>query len=201
MVHATSKSDSRQGFQFLSGLRVHTIPQRDRRMATTMHSKTSFVRALAVGLLVSSANAVCNPDCPGDRPIARGDARNPANSNALWGGTPAPTPVDPDLLTLYLLDGTKTDPGAVCLDGSPGGFYFRPALTAEHKNDWLLHFKGAGWSVHIRLQLDASYICPSDFGPCVHNCAWLGAMVIPIHAPLCTWQRVHHAHTRNCLSV
>ena len=32
----------------------------------------------------------------------------------------------------------------MCLDGSPGGFYLKPATSIKHGNDWLLHFKGAG---------------------------------------------------------
>jgi hypothetical protein len=35
--------------------------------------------------------------------------------------------------------------GAVCLDGSPGVFYWHPATDPKHKHDWLLSFKGDGW--------------------------------------------------------
>lgn len=37
------------------------------------------------------------------------------------------------------------DPGAVCLDGSPGVFYWHPATDPKHANDWILSFKGDGW--------------------------------------------------------
>lgn len=35
--------------------------------------------------------------------------------------------------------------GAVCLDGSDAGFYFKPAPKPTNMKDWQLHFKGAGW--------------------------------------------------------
>ena len=35
--------------------------------------------------------------------------------------------------------------GAVCLDGSPGVFYWHAATDPKHKNDWILSFKGDGW--------------------------------------------------------
>ncbi len=34
--------------------------------------------------------------------------------------------------------------GAVCLDGSPPGYYFHPG-TGSGANKWLLHLKGGGW--------------------------------------------------------
>jgi len=37
------------------------------------------------------------------------------------------------------------DKTAVCLDGSPGVFYWHPATDPKHKNDWILSFKGDGW--------------------------------------------------------
>jgi hypothetical protein len=47
-------------------------------------------------------------------------------------------------------DRTKTDPfflktGAVCLDGTPAGFYFSPAVGSKNTNDWQLYFEGGGW--------------------------------------------------------
>jgi hypothetical protein len=54
-------------------------------------------------------------------------------------------PVDPNTMELVLMPEKAASQGAVCLDGSPGGFYYRAATDPEHKNDWLLHFKGAGW--------------------------------------------------------
>ena len=57
----------------------------------------------------------------------------------------AATAVDPGKMDLVLMPDKATNEGAVCLDGSPAGFYFRPALSPDNKNDWLLHFKGAGW--------------------------------------------------------
>ena len=44
-------------------------------------------------------------------------------------------------MRLYLLNNTETS-GAVCLDGSPAGFYFSPATNEESKNDWQIYFEG-----------------------------------------------------------
>ena len=53
--------------------------------------------------------------------------------------------VDPNTMRLVLMPSLAKSKGAVCLDGSPGGFYWRPATDPAHANDWLFHFKGAGW--------------------------------------------------------
>ena len=45
---------------------------------------------------------------------------------------------------MKLVSLADTDPGAVCLDGSPGTFYFS-AATQDHSNDWLIFFQGGGW--------------------------------------------------------
>ena len=47
-------------------------------------------------------------------------------------------------MTLQLLNDTKTS-GAVCLDGTPGGFYFSKATNASNANDWQIYFQGGGW--------------------------------------------------------
>ncbi len=36
--------------------------------------------------------------------------------------------------------------GAVCLDGSPPGYYFRPG-TGSGANKWLMYLKGGGWCI------------------------------------------------------
>lgn len=35
---------------------------------------------------------------------------------------------------------------AYCLDGSNGGFYYRPASTPAARTKWKLHFMGGGWA-------------------------------------------------------
>ena len=35
--------------------------------------------------------------------------------------------------------------GAVCLDGSPGAFFFSPAADAANANNWQIYFQGGGW--------------------------------------------------------
>ena len=44
---------------------------------------------------------------------------------------------DPTIMNLYLLNNTE-ESGAVCLDGTPAGFWFSPATNASNKNDWQL---------------------------------------------------------------
>lgn len=39
--------------------------------------------------------------------------------------------------------------GAVCLDGTPGGFYLRPATTEVDKNKWVIFFQGGGWCYNL----------------------------------------------------
>ena len=34
--------------------------------------------------------------------------------------------------------------GAVCLDGSPGAFFFSPAADAANANNWQIYFQGGG---------------------------------------------------------
>ena len=35
---------------------------------------------------------------------------------------------------------------AYCLDGSNGGYYYRPASSAAARTKWKLHFMGGGWA-------------------------------------------------------
>ena len=59
--------------------------------------------------------------------------------------SPPPPPVNPHEMSLYKMNDFARTTGAVCLDGSPGAFYYRPATNETYKDDWVLHFKGAGW--------------------------------------------------------
>jgi hypothetical protein len=55
-----------------------------------------------------------------------------------------PTPPKPGVLELTLLpDAAKTD-GAVCLDGSPAGYYWRAGVGEDAKK-FLIIFNGGGW--------------------------------------------------------
>jgi len=42
---------------------------------------------------------------------------------------------------LFLLDAAT---GARCLDGTPSGFYFQPALTDKGNSSWVIHLEGGG---------------------------------------------------------
>jgi hypothetical protein len=50
--------------------------------------------------------------------------------------SPANQVIDLTLLTNY--------PSAVCLDGTPAGYYFRPSSSAE-STKWMLYMEGGGW--------------------------------------------------------
>ncbi|KAJ9448584.1 Pectin acetylesterase 5 [Diplonema papillatum] len=45
---------------------------------------------------------------------------------------------------LTLMEEDVSSMGAMCLDGSPGGFYYS-AGNAANKNNWLIFFQGGGW--------------------------------------------------------
>eukprot|EP01060_Flectonema_neradi_P016360 TRINITY_DN22970_c0_g1_i1.p1 TRINITY_DN22970_c0_g1~~TRINITY_DN22970_c0_g1_i1.p1 ORF type:complete len:429 (+),score=67.52 TRINITY_DN22970_c0_g1_i1:30-1289(+) len=48
------------------------------------------------------------------------------------------------LMNLVMLnDSIKV--GAVCLDGTASGFYFKKAATSANINNWVIHFQGGGW--------------------------------------------------------
>eukprot|EP01059_Diplonema_ambulator_P008596 TRINITY_DN18257_c0_g1_i1.p1 TRINITY_DN18257_c0_g1~~TRINITY_DN18257_c0_g1_i1.p1 ORF type:complete len:426 (+),score=84.63 TRINITY_DN18257_c0_g1_i1:64-1341(+) len=47
-------------------------------------------------------------------------------------------------LKLHLMT-DKAAAGAVCLDGSPGGFYYSMATNEENKGDWVFWLQGGGW--------------------------------------------------------
>jgi len=48
-------------------------------------------------------------------------------------------------MDLVLLKEAAVKTGAVCLDGSPAGYYFKKATTTKSANKWILHFHGGGW--------------------------------------------------------
>jgi hypothetical protein len=48
------------------------------------------------------------------------------------------------VMNLHLLNDTDAS-GAVCLDGSPGGFYFSKATSEEAKDDWQIYFQGGAY--------------------------------------------------------
>eukprot|EP00755_Sulcionema_specki_P009715 Sspe_Gene.6470::Locus_2179_Transcript_1_2_Confidence_0.800_Length_1410::g.6470::m.6470/K19882/NOTUM; O-palmitoleoyl-L-serine hydrolase len=48
-------------------------------------------------------------------------------------------------MNLYLLSDKKESMGAMCLDGTPFGFYYVKAAAPENKDDWQIYFQGGGW--------------------------------------------------------
>jgi hypothetical protein len=61
-------------------------------------------------------------------------------------GPAPPSPPKPSDMKLTLLTEAAAKAGAVCLDGSPGGYYWRPGTGAD-ANKFLLVFNGGGWCV------------------------------------------------------
>eukprot|EP00462_Mataza_sp_D1_P017136 CAMPEP_0175152716 /NCGR_PEP_ID=MMETSP0087-20121206/19284_1 /TAXON_ID=136419 /ORGANISM="Unknown Unknown, Strain D1" /LENGTH=449 /DNA_ID=CAMNT_0016439211 /DNA_START=148 /DNA_END=1497 /DNA_ORIENTATION=+ len=49
-----------------------------------------------------------------------------------------------DVMNLFMLNDTEKS-GAVCLDGTPAGFYFSPAVDPANANNWQIYFQGGGW--------------------------------------------------------
>ena len=48
---------------------------------------------------------------------------------------------------LVLLHDAAQRSGAVCLDGSPGGYYFQKG-TGNGSSGWMIHLQGGGWCVN-----------------------------------------------------
>eukprot|EP00040_Diaphanoeca_grandis_P012350 m.62645 g.62645 ORF g.62645 m.62645 type:complete len:433 (-) comp23183_c0_seq1:69-1367(-) len=51
---------------------------------------------------------------------------------------------DPAAMKLTIMKDELAN-GAMCLDGSPTGYYFAPATDPKHANDWQVYFQGGGW--------------------------------------------------------
>lgn len=52
-------------------------------------------------------------------------------------------------LKRVLLTKAASSRGAVCLDGSPGAFYYRPGV-GPGKQKWHIHHQGGGWCMNLR---------------------------------------------------
>ena len=50
----------------------------------------------------------------------------------------------PGVMSLQMLNDTA-DSGAVCLDGTPAGFYYSPASDPSAATSWQIYFQGGGW--------------------------------------------------------
>ena len=48
------------------------------------------------------------------------------------------------VMSLQMLNNTATS-GAVCLDGTPAGFYYSPAANPTASTSWQIYFQGGGW--------------------------------------------------------
>jgi len=78
---------------------------------------------------------------------------------------------------LYLhSDATAAQFNARCLDGSKGGFYFRPASSAAAQTKWKLHFCGGGWETSPGGLLSRS---KSQLGSSSFFTPWLSSFLSP----------------------
>eukprot|EP00456_Euglypha_rotunda_P060066 TRINITY_DN5026_c0_g1_i2.p1 TRINITY_DN5026_c0_g1~~TRINITY_DN5026_c0_g1_i2.p1 ORF type:complete len:195 (+),score=20.82 TRINITY_DN5026_c0_g1_i2:3-587(+) len=48
-------------------------------------------------------------------------------------------------MTLTMLNDAAQSSGAVCLDGTPTGYYFSPYTNSANQYDWQIYFEGGGW--------------------------------------------------------
>mmetsp|Transcript_25911 Transcript_25911/g.28815 ORF Transcript_25911/g.28815 Transcript_25911/m.28815 type:complete len:381 (+) Transcript_25911:19-1161(+) len=65
------------------------------------------------------------------------------NHEALF-RLPLPTDAASDLFNVtFLTEAAKTE-GAICIDGTPGAYYFRPG-SGSGANKWYIHHEGGGW--------------------------------------------------------
>ena len=69
-------------------------------------------------------------------------------------------------LTKHLYN-LEADPLLLCNDGSPGGYYYREAVSEEHSDKWIFYLEGGGWcwdeiSCVERLLLNGIFVWGSD---------------------------------------
>ena len=63
----------------------------------------------------------------------------------------------PSTLSLHMFDLDRY-PTAVCLDGSPSGYYFKMATDPASAHLWIVHHQGGGWCFSLE-------DCNSHVGP------------------------------------
>ena len=70
----------------------------------------------------------------------------------------------------HLLDAPGDDPNAVCLDGTPGGFYLEKSRgDSSNSRMWVLHLQGGGWCYTVeqcvwRMRHDTNRSVPNALG-------------------------------------
>jgi len=112
----------------------------------------------------SSPSVQSTPTAPASPQLAATKSWEPPPQFENLKGTPLP---------LVMLDEAKAlKRGAVCLDGSAPGVYFRPAKDASASTKWVLFIKGGGWCVHpkacadrYRTSVGSSKHFPHQFPP------------------------------------
>ena len=67
----------------------------------------------------------------------------PSSSTSSTSSTNSPSPPSP-VMDLVLLSDAASKDGAVCLDGSPPAYYWRPSSSSS-SSAWILFLEGGGW--------------------------------------------------------
>lgn len=70
--------------------------------------------------------------------------------------------VSPSLFEMLLVTvPSGKNAGAVCLDGSPPGYWIRKATTPQSANKWIVHLQGGGWCYKVLLLFFFFFFFPS----------------------------------------
>ena len=100
-----------------------------------------------------------------------------------------PPPPPPGVMRLHLLQ----DPEALCLDGTPGGFYFAPATNPAHNHSWHIHIEGGGWCYTLEdcwLRSKEGLGSSKGWGPFSAGIGGIGSMNCSINPEFCGFNRV-----------
>ena len=96
--------------------------------------KASLILLSAATTTATISNNQPSPAFNGIQYFDLNNATNATNSPLSHGG----------IMSLQMLNDTATS-GAVCLDGTPAGFYYSPAANPTASTSWQIYFQGGGW--------------------------------------------------------
>eukprot|EP00294_Goniomonas_avonlea_P008479 CAMPEP_0114555252 /NCGR_PEP_ID=MMETSP0114-20121206/8651_1 /TAXON_ID=31324 /ORGANISM="Goniomonas sp, Strain m" /LENGTH=419 /DNA_ID=CAMNT_0001740367 /DNA_START=11 /DNA_END=1270 /DNA_ORIENTATION=- len=112
-------------------------------------------------------------------------------------GVPLVTVNDDHEMKLHLMPDMATNYGAVCLDGTPAGFYFAPAWgDAANANNWQIYFQGGGWcydEMDCLGRSKGSLGSSTGWGP-TSSMGGIMSSDCTINPDFCQFNRVHMAY-------
>lgn len=105
------------------------------------------------------------------------------------------SPVNGAMVAHIMKDFAASD-GAVCLDGSPGAFFFSPAVNASNTNNWQIYFQGGGWCYEEQdcWNRAKGHIGSSNWLTDGVSTSTLGGLLSPdctVNPEFCNYNRVH----------